>query len=145
TPRSVHDFLPRLSHFWSDGAENAPMRGFPEIRPRCRRACDEGAFGQCWVALGRGGGVAARGVPASQRSFPVIGLLSSRPTFGRSDPAAKSGSSATDGRPSKQALTDFAVAGWRSNSISSRDGQLVALVDPRVFPPAAGLDGRARR
>jgi len=34
---------------------------------------------------------------------------------------------------------------WRPNKISSRDGQPVALVDTRVFPPAAGLGGRARR
>jgi hypothetical protein len=43
--------------------------------------------------------VAAR---ASQRSFPVIGLLSSRPPFGRIEPAAEIGSRATDGRPSSK-------------------------------------------
>jgi hypothetical protein len=39
---------------------------------------------------------------ASQRSFPVIGLLSSRPPFGRIEPAAEIGSRATDGRPSSK-------------------------------------------
>jgi hypothetical protein len=37
--------------------------------------------------------VAAR---ASQRSFPVIGLLSSRPPFGRIEPAAEIGSRTTE-------------------------------------------------
>jgi hypothetical protein len=35
-------------------------------------------------------------------SFPVIGPLSSRPPFGRIEPAAESGSRATDGRPSSK-------------------------------------------
>jgi hypothetical protein len=39
---------------------------------------------------------------ASQRSFPVIGLLSSRPPLGRIEPAAETGSRATDGRPSSK-------------------------------------------
>jgi hypothetical protein len=41
----------------------------------------------------------------------VIGLLSSRPPFGRIEPAAEIGSRATDGSPSiEQPLADFAVA-----------------------------------
>jgi hypothetical protein len=43
--------------------------------------------------------LAARG---QQRSFPVIGLLSSRPPFGRIEPAAEIGSRATDGRSSSK-------------------------------------------
>jgi hypothetical protein len=39
---------------------------------------------------------------ASQRLFPVIGLLSSRPPFGRIGPAAEIGSHATYGRPSSK-------------------------------------------
>src|SRR5512132_2605365 len=50
---------------------------------------------------------------ASQRSFPVIGLLSSRPPFGRIELAAEIGSRATDWQALEQALAalaDFAVA-----------------------------------
>jgi hypothetical protein len=36
----------------------------------------------------------------------MIGLLSSRPPFGRIEPAAEIGSRATDGRPLEQALAD---------------------------------------
>jgi hypothetical protein len=39
----------------------------------------------------------------------MIGLLSSRPPFGRIEPAAEIGSRATDGRPLKQALAEIAV------------------------------------
>ena len=50
--------------------------------------------------------LAVRG-QASVRS--MIGLLSSRPPFGRIEPAAEIGSRATDGRPLKQALAEIAV------------------------------------
>jgi hypothetical protein len=40
----------------------------------------------------------------------MIGLLSSRPPFGRIEPADEIGSRATDGNPLKQALADIAVA-----------------------------------
>jgi hypothetical protein len=80
------------------------------------------------------------GKPAS---FPVIGLLSSRPTFGRIEPGAEIGSRATDGRPFEQALADFAVTGWRSNWISSRDEQPVALAGTRAAPPGAPSHGHA--
>jgi hypothetical protein len=40
----------------------------------------------------------------------VSELLSSRPPFGRIEPAAEIGSRATNGRPFEQALADFAVA-----------------------------------
>jgi hypothetical protein len=40
----------------------------------------------------------------------VIGLLSSRPSFCRIEPAAEIGSRATDRRPPEQALADLAVA-----------------------------------
>src|SRR6516225_10638973 len=39
----------------------------------------------------------------------MIGLLSSRPPFGRIEPAAEIGSRATDGRPLEQALAEIAV------------------------------------
>jgi len=50
--------------------------------------------------------LAVRG-QASVRS--MIGLLSSRPPFGRIEPAAEIGSRATDGRPLEQALAEIAV------------------------------------
>jgi len=39
----------------------------------------------------------------------MIGPLSSRPPFGRIEPAAEIGSRATDGRPLEQALAEIAV------------------------------------
>jgi len=39
----------------------------------------------------------------------MIGLLSSRPPFGRIEPAAEIGPRATDGRPLEQALAEIAV------------------------------------
>jgi hypothetical protein len=43
----------------------------------------------------------------------MIGLLSSRPPFGRIEQPAEIGSRATDGRPLEQALAEIAVvAAW---------------------------------
>jgi hypothetical protein len=53
-----------------------------------------GGTAAAWPVAGR----------ASQRSFSVIGLLSSRPPFGRVEPVAEIGSRATDSRPSSKRL-----------------------------------------
>ena len=54
--------------------------------------------------------LAAHGARASQRSFPVIGLLSSRPPFGRIEPAAEIRPARDRWQALEQALADFAVA-----------------------------------
>jgi hypothetical protein len=46
--------------------------------------------------------MAGRG--AGKPAFAVIGLLSSRPPFGRVEPVAEIGSRATDSRPSSKRL-----------------------------------------
>jgi len=48
-------------------------------------------------------------VPGKPAFVSMIGLLSSRPPFGRIEPAAEIGSRATDGRPLEQALAEIAV------------------------------------
>ena len=53
--------------------------GVPPTTVHCRRCCEK-----------------------KMEVFPVIGLLSSRPPFGRIEPAAEIGSRATDGRPSSK-------------------------------------------
>ena len=73
--------------------------------------------------------VAAR---ASQRSFPVIGLLSSRPPFGRIEPAAEIGSRADRWQALEQALADFACSG-----VGVRTGLVAATDSPSLLSKLA--------
>ena len=90
------------------------------------------------VTIGR------RAARAQQRSFPVIGLLSSRPPFSRIEPVANR--LARDRRQAlEQALADRCSGVGVRTGFSSRGGKHVARTDIRVFPPAAPSHEHAGR